>query len=165
VLELWRIPRVPSVLRCTVSCCRAFLDEVVREPVELGYGDWGPPAPTPTRGDVQMSPLGGGSGPGPAQTAGEWSGASQVQYGSGELQPQYANTNGNTTQYARAASGTVGATPGAARSAPAAGDQPPPPAAGSHNQVGDTTPYIPHTHAQQVLTEEDGVCSVHPNGS
>jgi hypothetical protein len=85
-----------------------------------------------------MSPLGGGSGPGPAQTAGEWSGASPMQYGSGELQQQYASTNGNTAQYARAAAGTVGA----ARYAPAAGGQPAPPAAGSHNQVGRCTPHF-----------------------
>lgn len=104
-------------------CCRAFLDEVVREQVELGYPEWGPPpAPTPTRSsDVQMSPLGGG--PGHGQTAGDWqSETSPVQYSSGEVQQQYASTNGNT-QYARAT-----AAPAAPRYAP--GGQPVPPAAG-----------------------------------
>lgn len=99
---------------------------MVREQVELGYPEWGPPpAPTPTRSsDVQMSPLGGG--PGHVQAAGDWSGASPVQYGSGDV--QYASTNGNTTQYARAA-----AAPAGARYAP--GGQPIPPAAAGQGQV------------------------------
>jgi hypothetical protein len=110
--------------------CRSFLDELVREPVELGFSEWGaPPAPTPPpRSDVQMSPLGGGGQAAHAQAAGEWSGASPVQYSGTDGQQQYASTNGNSAQYAR-----VAAAPGvgAARYGQAA----PPAAAGHHSQV------------------------------
>lgn len=108
--------------------CRSFLDEVVREPVELGFSEWGaPPAPTPPpRSDVQMSPLGGGQAH--AQAAGEWSGTSPVQYGAADGQQQYASTNGNSAQYARA---TAAPAVGAARY----GQLAPPAAAGHHSQV------------------------------
>lgn len=83
---------------------RAFLDEVVREPVQLGYNDWSPaPVPTPPRSEQQMSPLGGGSTL--AAASGEWPGgaaASTAQYGS-TAEQQYSATNGNAMQYARAA--------------------------------------------------------------
>lgn len=115
---LWR-----AVL-CYATNCRAFLDEVVREHVELGYPEWVPPAPSPPRVDMQMqmqmSPMGGGGGlagnsnsmpPGPmTQAAAEWSG-SPAQYGSVDMQQQQqysAQTNGNTGQlYGRAGVGGV----------------------------------------------------------
>jgi hypothetical protein len=106
---------------CAVLCCRAYLDEVVREPVELGYTEWVPPgAATPPRSDMQMqmqmqmSPLGGGN------TAGQGApqaGDSPVLYGGGmgtgtaaDVQQQYGSTNGNAGgQYARAAGAGAGA--------------------------------------------------------
>jgi hypothetical protein len=113
--------------------CRAFLDEGVREPVQLGYNEWSPaPVPTPPRSEQQMSPLGGGSAL--AAASGEWPGsaaASTAQYGS-TAEQQYSATNGNAGQYARAA-----AAPGTGRYQEVGGHgaQQLPPAAAMGQQV------------------------------
>jgi len=113
--------------------CRAFLDEVVRQPVELGYPEWVPPTLTPPRPDTHMSPLGG---PAHTQSAGEWSAASAGQYEDRHQQQQYGAANGTAGQYARTAGG-----PAAGRYSPAAAHaglaaQQLPPAAAAHGQVG-----------------------------
>lgn len=118
-------PVLCRAVLCCVLCCRAYLDEVVREPVELGYTEWLPPgAATPPRSDLQMqmSPMGGSNnaGQGPPQA-----GDSPVMYGSGtaaDVQQQYGSTNGNAgRQYARTAG--AGAAAVAARYAHGMGTQ------------------------------------------
>lgn len=126
------------MLRVWRACvhCRAFLDEVVREPVELGYSEWGPPpAVMAGRSDTHMGPMGGaGAGGGAAPLGmqaggGDWAGGNAAQYGGsdGQQQQQYGvAANGNAGQFARAGMGAAAGRYGAGQV---------PPAASGNNQV------------------------------
>lgn len=108
-------------------CRRAFLDEVVREPVQLGYSEWSPaPVATPPRSEQQMSPLGGGL----VQASGEWGQGAGTGTGSPAEQPY---TNGKAGQYARPAATSVGA--GRYADGGPYGGQQLPPAASTGQQV------------------------------